>query len=107
MKWLVWDFDGTLVYRGAASGPPGLRRSWKSSTGRCPVTVSTPELLRPFLQTGFPWHSPELHHPHLASADAWWGRSSPASRTPSGLPPTRPGNYRAAVVIAAVITWLA
>jgi putative hydrolase of the HAD superfamily len=30
-------------------------------------------LLRPFLRTGFPWHSPEVYHPHLASADAWWG----------------------------------
>jgi putative hydrolase of the HAD superfamily len=36
-----------------------------------------PELIRPFLQRAFPWHSPEAHHPRLASAEAWWEALEP------------------------------
>ncbi len=26
----------------------------------------------PYLQSGFPWHTPDVTHPHLTTADAWW-----------------------------------
>ena len=73
MKWLVWDFDGTLAYR-VGEWPAWTQALLDRET---PGHGVDPELLRPFLRTGFPWHSPEVHHPHLASADAWWGALEP------------------------------
>ena len=29
------------------------------------------------MRAGFPWHSPQVHHPHLAPADAWWEALEP------------------------------
>lgn len=37
-----------------------------------PGHEATVELLRPHLQTGFPWHDPDRHHPETRSAAAWW-----------------------------------
>jgi putative hydrolase of the HAD superfamily len=36
-----------------------------------PETPVTLEQIRPYLQSGFPWHAPENPHPGL-SADEWW-----------------------------------
>jgi putative hydrolase of the HAD superfamily len=68
MAYLIWDFDNTLAHR------PGL---W----GQCLVdtansTVPGLRLTRaqvtPYLSRGFPWHTPEVEHPHLRDPDAWW-----------------------------------
>ncbi len=76
VKWLVWDFDGTLAYR-VGQWPAWTQALLEVLDPKSPGHGVDPELIRPFLRTGFPWHSPEVHHPHLASADAWWGALEP------------------------------
>ena len=67
-KHILWDFDGTIAHRDGMWGgtlieileveEPGLR--------------VTRDDLRPHLQAGFPWHTPENPHPHIRDATAWW-----------------------------------
>lgn len=64
---LVWDFDGTLAFR------PG---NWTGVV--CDVVAAerpdvgmTPARLRPHLQSGFPWHTPDVVRTPC-SADQWW-----------------------------------
>lgn len=76
VKWLVWDFDGTLAYR-VGEWPAWTQAHLEVLDRETPGHGVAPELVRPFLRTGFPWHSPEVHHPHLAPADAWWGALEP------------------------------
>jgi putative hydrolase of the HAD superfamily len=70
---IFWDFDGTLAHR------PGM---W----GRCLLETLDEheaghgigeENLASFLKDGFPWHAPDVPHPHLADAEAWWGQVEP------------------------------
>lgn len=64
-NYLLWDFDGTLAERdGGWSG--ALSRAAKLAG----VRVS-PAAVRPFLQTGFPWHAPENEHIGQ-NPDDWW-----------------------------------
>ena len=65
---VLWDFDGTLAYR------DGM---WSA----CLIDALDEELpghgidreaVRPHLRDGFPWHRPEVAHPELGDADAWW-----------------------------------
>ena len=71
MKWLVWDFEGTLAYR-VGEWPAWTQTLLEVLDREIPGHGADPEFVRPFLRTGFPWHSPGLPHPHLASAEAWW-----------------------------------
>ena len=66
-KYLIWDFDGTLGYR------PGL---W---TGVLVQVLERfagihvdPEIVRPFMRRGFPWHTPDQPNPAGRAADVWW-----------------------------------
>lgn len=71
-KLILWDFDGTLAYRpGGWAGALAavLRQS-------APEVKADEESIRPFLQSGFPWHAPENAHPNL-SADEWWDELTP------------------------------
>jgi len=81
---LVWDFDGTLAVR------PG---QWTGAL--CEVVASerpdlgiTPECLRPHLQRGFPWHTPEIVR-SPGSEEQWWDDLLPvlvgALRSGAGL----------------------
>jgi putative hydrolase of the HAD superfamily len=67
-NYLLWDFDGTLGYRdGMWSGTLLTilqREAPDLSVGR--------EQIRPYMQTGFPWNTPDQPHPHLATAELWW-----------------------------------
>jgi putative hydrolase of the HAD superfamily len=65
---IVWDFDGTLAER------PGMWRETMKDVldWHEPGHGVTSELLRPFLQAGFPWDSPEVPHPELSEAASWW-----------------------------------
>jgi len=74
-KVILWDFDGTLA-----------RRSGGTSFGACMVETldeHAPDhgvdvsLFRPFLRSGFPWHTPELAHPHLSTTASWWEHVEP------------------------------
>ena len=64
---LLWDFDGTLAVR------PG---HWTGVVCEV-VDAERPDLglttdrLRPHLQSGFPWHAPEVVRAPC-SADQWW-----------------------------------
>jgi putative hydrolase of the HAD superfamily len=37
-----------------------------------PACEVTDDQLRPYLQAGFPWHTPEHPHPAITSAEQWW-----------------------------------
>lgn len=71
-KYLIWDFDGTLGYReGGWTGAmvEVLRR-------HAPECDATADRVRPYIQTGFPWHDP--HQPYSTrSAEQWWDDLSP------------------------------
>lgn len=68
MKYLIWDFDGTLGYRsGMWSGT--LVEVLRREMPECPATVDD---IRPYMQAGFPWHDPEQPHIPHQTAEAWW-----------------------------------
>jgi putative hydrolase of the HAD superfamily len=72
-KLLIWDFDHTLAYReGMWSGAliEVLDRFQ-------PQHRITRDHIRPYLQRGFPWHTPNVEHHHLSDADMWWGALDP------------------------------
>lgn len=73
MKLLIWDFDGTLAFR------EGLWSSAVAEVARAhiPGCQAAREDFLSHLQSGFPWHSPELPHTHIASAEEWWQQLSP------------------------------
>jgi HAD superfamily hydrolase (TIGR01549 family) len=67
-KALFWDFDGTLVMS---------RRLWTGSVHKALLSTIkdstlTVDDVKPYLQTGCPWHSPEKDYTHLTSPSAWW-----------------------------------
>ncbi len=67
MRILMWDFDGTLASR------DGMWTGTLVAVANrlLPERMVTKDDIRPFLQTGFPWHTPEHPHPHQSS-DEWW-----------------------------------
>ncbi len=70
---LIWDFDGTLAYRlGGWVG--ALLEVIHREAPACEVTA---DQLRPHLQAGFPWHTPEHAHLALTSAEHWWNAVEP------------------------------
>ena len=102
MRFLIWDFDGTLGYRVGR---------WSSALHSV-LEEAMPaghqyakETLSEHLRRGFPWHSPEVPHPQLSSPDLWWDALLPvfvrAFRT-GGIDPTTSralaGNVREAYV---------
>lgn len=65
---ILWDFDGTLAYR------EGL---WSGCLAAVlqefePAARITRDDVRLLLKDGFPWHTPDSAHPHLATPEAWW-----------------------------------
>ena len=74
MRYLIWDFDGTLAYnRRGMWGGTMLHLLHQAAPGQ---RVSR-EDLSPHLQTGFPWHTPEDIHPELETPQAWWDAMTP------------------------------
>jgi putative hydrolase of the HAD superfamily len=67
-KAIFWDFDGTLGYRpGMWSG--ALQEAIHSVDADSDISL---EEIRPLLQIGFPWHTPEIPHPEMGDPDVWW-----------------------------------
>lgn len=67
-KAILWDFDGTLGHR------PGM---WRTALVEAlveydPTCTITAEDLRSVLRDEFPWHRPDLAHPHITTAEVWW-----------------------------------
>jgi putative hydrolase of the HAD superfamily len=65
---VLFDFDGTLAER------PGLWRSCLVETldEHEPGHGVETDALIPYLRDGFPWHRPDVAHPELCEAEAWW-----------------------------------
>ena len=83
---LVWDFDGTLAIRdGYWTGTlcDVVRRERPDLTARL-------EDIRPHLQAGFPWHTPDVVR-EACTADEWW----------AAMLPVFSGAYRAALGVDA------
>ncbi len=74
MKLLLWDFDETLGYRHGGAWMASLYEVLQHEAPECPATMDE---LETFTRAGFPWHTPEVPHPHLDSADAWWAALEP------------------------------
>lgn len=73
MKVVFWDFDGTLGYR---------ERGWTGALHEAlseghPELGITFEQSRGLLQTGFPWHTPDVPHPETTEPSAWWAKLEP------------------------------
>lgn len=37
----------------------------------------TADAFVPFLQSGFPWHAPNIDRTHVKTADDWWAQLAP------------------------------
>jgi putative hydrolase of the HAD superfamily len=73
MKLLIWDFDGTLGWREG-----GWTGTLLEAIRACaPEKSLSPEQVRPYLQSGFPWQAPETPHPDTHTPEAWWDRLDP------------------------------
>lgn len=67
MKYLLWDFDGTLAFsRGMWTGTVATLLQRHS------ITHIRQEDIRPLLSKGFPWHSPDISHASLFAGKSWW-----------------------------------
>jgi putative hydrolase of the HAD superfamily len=67
-KHILWDFDGTLACRdGMWSGT--LREILEAEE---PDLCVTRVDIRPHLQSGFPWQTPEIPDAHIRDATVWW-----------------------------------
>jgi putative hydrolase of the HAD superfamily len=65
---ILWDFDRTLASRnGLWSGC--LAEVLQANE---PEAGFTRDDVRPLLRDRFPWHVPDVAHPHLCSPLAWW-----------------------------------
>jgi putative hydrolase of the HAD superfamily len=72
-NYLIWDFDGTLAYR-QGGWTEALLEVIHREAPTCEVTA---DQLRPYLQAGFPWHTPEQSHPAITAAEQWWNALDP------------------------------
>jgi len=74
VKTLIWDFDGTLGYR---EGVWWAMSFLELLDREMPDHPFTRDQIAPHLRSGFPWHSPEQPHTHIAGADQWWEALEP------------------------------
>ncbi|MHC5937705.1 pyridoxine 5'-phosphate synthase [Nostoc sp.] len=67
MKYLLWDFENTLGYRQGMWS--GTLHSILESNGIQNIKL---EDIRPFLNIGFTWHSPDTPHSIFLNGKTWW-----------------------------------
>jgi putative hydrolase of the HAD superfamily len=67
IKYLLWDFDGTLAYRDGMWTDALLCVLRKNK-----IMNIEKEEIRPFLNIGFSWHSPDTPHSILFNGKKWW-----------------------------------
>jgi len=75
--YLIWDFDDTLGYRTDGKWTASLAKVLQIEMPDFPVEA---EAIRPHMQSGFPWMTPEVPHTHITSAEAWWDSLCPLFR---------------------------
>ena len=74
----MWDFDGTLGYRGRDGARLGFSTCLvEVLDAHQPGHGIDRRAFHPFLQTGFPWHAPDMTHLHLCDPDDWWDALNP------------------------------
>ena len=83
MKLIIWDFDGTLGYRGPSAD---AQSKWTGAlmellAREMPDLTPARETLGQHLMAGEPWNTPEVPHPDLTDPDAWWERFYPAAES--------------------------
>jgi putative hydrolase of the HAD superfamily len=67
---VLWDFYGTLARRmGGWSGALAEALAEHDAA----LAVAREQIVL-HLQRGYPWHTPDVPHPELRDADAWWAR---------------------------------
>jgi putative hydrolase of the HAD superfamily len=71
---LIWDFDGTLAYRRGGMWSAALCQVARQESPDRDLTLRQ---FRPYLQSGFPWHTPDDPHPEIRTADEWWAAMEP------------------------------
>jgi putative hydrolase of the HAD superfamily len=69
MKYLIWDFDGTLGYRQGGMWSATLLEILRQANSGHAVSL---DQIRPYLQTGLPWHTPDRTHREIQSSRQWW-----------------------------------
>lgn len=74
LRVLLWDFDGTLGYRAGGMWSASLLEVLQREEPGLEVSI---DQLRPYMQHGLPWNSPEVLHPHLSDPDDWWRAVQP------------------------------
>jgi putative hydrolase of the HAD superfamily len=67
MKYIIWDFDGTLGTR--PGGWSGMLAKMLNEAAGLAVTADD---MRPYTANGYTWSQPERPHPELDSAEKWW-----------------------------------
>ena len=67
-KYLMWDFGRTLSNHGAVWSNSVLEAIHRTH----PKKNVKLEQIKPFFVKGFPWHTPEIAHDHIKTADQWW-----------------------------------
>ena len=73
VRYLIWDFDGTLAFReGGWSG--AMLDTVKAHGIDCAITTAD---MRPHILSGFRWHSPHREYDGGIVADAWWDELVP------------------------------
>ena len=66
MRWLLWDFDGTLGYHDGRWSRT-LQQALAAEGLDFPL-----ERIHGWTATSFPWHSPELSHAEFFGGTPWW-----------------------------------
>lgn len=74
MRYIFWDFDGTLAYREGGMWGASLMEVLEQTLPGHGVDAAQ---ISPHLRSGFPWHTPETAHTHIRSADEWWNQLAP------------------------------
>ena len=72
--YIIWDFDDTLGYRTGGKWTASLVKVLQVEMPDFPVEM---DAIRPHMQSGFPWHTPDVPHTHITSADAYWDSLCP------------------------------
>jgi putative hydrolase of the HAD superfamily len=64
---IFWDFDGTLAYRDGMWSGTLFSLLDKNGINDIPI-----EKIKPYLQTGFSWHSYEYSHKEIFNGKTWY-----------------------------------
>ena len=67
IQYLLWDFDGTLAYRDGMWTDTLFSVLQKND-----IKNIIKEDIRPLLNIGFTWHSPDTPHKDIFLGKQWW-----------------------------------